>query len=225
MPQTTCTSRAAHACHCCGLIQHVPDVSTAHVACCARCRARLTNFAPVSAEQSRRSHTWPAALALAALVLYPIAMSLPVLHIQKLGHTRETTIWSGVVQLLADGHLIVGTIVLICSVVVPLAKIAGIFVLCISAGRESFLHQRHQALTFRTIEWLGRWGMIDVLLVAFLVAAVKLGDWVDVYAGPGVLAFAAVVVLSMLSSLTFNPKAIWLESSLRPSLAAPPHNR
>jgi paraquat-inducible protein A len=51
--------------------------------------------------------------------------------------------------------------------------------------------------------------MIDVLLVAILVAAVKLGDWASVAPGPGIIAFGGVVILSLLSSITFDPRAIW----------------
>jgi paraquat-inducible protein A len=135
-------------------------------------------------------------------------MALPVLQITKLGHAHDSTIWSGVVQMFADGHYLIATIVFLCSIVIPLGKILGIFTLCAPALRGR-LSPRHQALTYQTIDFLGRWGMIDVLLVAILVAAVKLGDWVNVAAGPGIIAFAAVVVLSLLSSITFDPRAIW----------------
>lgn len=199
-----------HACHCCGLIQSIPPVPAAHRAICPRCHSRL-DHTPVA-----QSLAWPAALALAALVLYPLAMSLPVLEIQKLGHSRAATIWSGVVQMYADGHALIGTIVLLCSIVVPLGKILGIFILCTPQLR-SRLSRRHRSLTYRTIDWLGRWGMIDVLLVAILVAAVKLGDWVDVAAGPGIIAFAGVVVLSLLASLTFDPRSIWSDPTPSPA--------
>jgi paraquat-inducible protein A len=51
--------------------------------------------------------------------------------------------------------------------------------------------------------------MIDVLLVAVLVAAVKLGNWASVAPGPGAVAFASVVILSLLASSAFNPLSIW----------------
>lgn len=51
--------------------------------------------------------------------------------------------------------------------------------------------------------------MVDVLLVAVLVAMVKLGDLVEVTPGPGVAAFTAVVLLSLIASALFDPHAIW----------------
>ena len=61
------------------------------------------------------------------------------------------------------------------------------------------------------IEFIGRWGMVDVLLVAVLVAVVKLGDLVEVTPGPGVVVFGGVVILSLIASAMFDPHAIWEE--------------
>lgn len=191
-------------CPTCGLIQRLPDVLPAErVARCTRCRARVVH-APAS-----RSLAWPAALSLAGLILYPLAMTLPVLEVEKLGHRREATIWSGVVQLIADRQVAVGVLVFTCSMVVPMAKILGMFILCTG---DAVLARRHRAATYRAIDWVSRWGMLDVLLVAILVAAVKLGNWVDIRPGPGIAAFAAVVVLSLLASASFDPRAIWEEA-------------
>lgn len=192
------------ACHACGLIQRVPPVPTGKRAICQRCRSRLAE------ESSRRSASTVTALCLAALILYPFAILLPVISISEMGHSNTSTIWSGMVSLFAGGQLLVGAVVLLGSVVAPLGKLSAM--LALSLG-DLVLHRRRQAMTYRVVEWLGRWGMLDVLLVATLVAAVKLGDWVDVHPGPGVLAFTAVVVLSMLASAAFDPKAIWQESN------------
>lgn len=191
------------ACPVCGLIQRVPgEVPAGREARCRRCRGRLGHGA------AARSLAYPAAFSLAALVLYPLAMTLPVLRIERLGHTNTATIWSGAVQLITGRQVAVGVLVFVCSVVVPLAKILGMFLLCTG---DAVLGRRHRSATYRAIDWVSRWGMLDVLLVAILVAAVKLGDWIDVAPGPGIAAFAAVVVLSLLASATFDPRAIWEE--------------
>lgn len=198
----------------CTLIQSLPAhaPSPTHTLRCARCHAALTHSAT-------RSLAWPAALSLAALILYPLAMALPVLRIERMGHSSESTIWSGTRQMFRDGHIVIGFIVFTCSIIIPLAKILGIFTLC--TGDRLLAHRPHRALTYRIIDWLGRWGMIDVLLVAILVAAVKLGDWVDVHPGPGIIAFAGVVTLSLLASITFDPRAIWSEPTPLPSAPNP----
>ncbi|MCL4742133.1 MAG: paraquat-inducible protein A [Phycisphaerales bacterium] len=188
------------ACHRCGLVQRVGVVPRGYRARCPRCAATVRHA------RHPRSNARAASFALAALLLYPAALSLPVMQVQRLGHAHEATIWSGVVSLLAEGQTAIGLVVLFCSVVAPLAKLAATFALC--AG-DALLQRRHRATAYRLVEFLGRWGMVDVLLVAVLVAAVKLGDWVTVQAGPGVAAFGAVVVLSLLASASFDPHAVW----------------
>ena len=92
------------------------------------------------------------------------------------------------------------------SIVAPVAKLSALFVLSfggqlLSSGSRSWI--------YHAVEFIGRWGMLDVLLVAILVAVVKLGDLVEVTPGPGVIVFGMVVMLSMLASISFNPHAIW----------------
>jgi paraquat-inducible protein A len=154
--------------------------------------------------------TWAGAFALGALVMYPLAVSLPVLELRKLGHVKSVTVWSGAVDLINEGQAAVGLLVFCCSIVVPLLKLGGIVLLGIEgvwAGPE----ERRRA--HRILEWLGRWGMLDVLLVAILVAAIKLGNWADIHTGPGVVAFASVVVMSLMASAVFDPRALetWRE--------------
>jgi paraquat-inducible protein A len=187
------------ACHCCGLIQRLPALDSPERAHCARCD---TPFAH-GVDQS-----WTIAAAVAALILYPIAMSLPVLSIERFGVRNQTDIWHGAINLVTGGHVVVGLVVLVCSVIVPLLKLGGLLGLSLTAGR---FRDRHRAFTYRLIEAAGRWGMIDVMLVAGVVAAVKLGDLVSVDAGPGAVIYAAMVGMSLLAGATFDPRAMWRE--------------
>ena len=147
-----------------------------------------------------------AAVALAALICYPLGITLPVLRLERMGHVQEASIWSGMIALIESGQMVIGVIVLVCSIVIPVVKLAGLFFLCV---RTPAIRRRHQARLYRWIERAGRWGMIDVLLVALLVAAVKLGDLVRITPGPGVVAFTVCVLLSLLAAACFDPHAIW----------------
>jgi paraquat-inducible protein A len=199
MPSTGDVS--IRACPCCGLAQVVARPDAGQVMCCARCGARLTPRLG-----AWRSNSRTAAIALAALVLYPLAVTLPMIEIEQFGHHREASIIQGVIELLARGHLLVGLVVLLCSIVLPLGKLAAL--LALSVGGLG-LARHHQALTYRIVEFTGRWGMLDVLLVAILVAALKLGDLVEVNAGPAAIAFTICVVLSLLAAASFDPHRLW----------------
>ncbi|MEL6330035.1 MAG: paraquat-inducible protein A [Planctomycetota bacterium] len=188
------------ACHACGLIQRLPTLRPDQRARCRRCRQALRRRARPNAAARC------AALSATALVLYYPAMTEPVLQIQRFGYTTESTILDGASALIAEGSVGVGLIVLVCSIVAPVAKLLAL--LAISAG-SLVPGAAHRALLYRVVEWIGRWGMLDVLLVAMLVAAVKLGSWAEVTAGPGAFAFAGVVVFSILASAAFDPHAIW----------------
>ena len=170
-------------------------------ACCPRCATTLAR-----PHAAARSASRTAALAAAAVILYPLAVTLPMVRIEKFGHLHEASIVEGVVTLLASGHVLIGVVVLLCSIVLPLGKLAAL--LTLSLGGVSLRHSA-RAATYRVVEFTGRWGMLDVLLVAILVAAVKLGDLVEVTAGPAAFAFTACVLLSLAASAAFDPHGIW----------------
>jgi len=199
-------------CRGCGLVQTVPSVPTAGAVAaarsayhCHRCDRRL----PDPAGRAWRQ-TWTRATATAALILYPLAVSLPILEVSKLGRSRETGILEGTARLLTDGHVFVGSVVLVCSVLLPLVKLVSLLVL---SGGGGALRRRHRALTFRVVEWTGRYGMLDVLCVAVLVAVLKLGDVVDVTVGPGALVFGSCVLLSLFATAIFDPHDLWEEEA------------
>lgn len=184
-------------CHCCGLAQRLPPVPSGWRPVCGRCGATLRHV-------SRRRNDWTQALALAALCLYPPALLLPMLHLERLGHSQDSSLLAGVVTLWSDGHWLLGTVIFLFSVLLPLAKLVALWQL---AGPA--LRARRRAGWYHLVEFVGRWGMLDVLLVAVLVAFVKLGDLVIIAPGPGLLAFMAMVLLSLLAGLVFNPLLMW----------------
>ena len=145
------------------------------------------------------------AMSLAALLLYPAAVLLPVLRIDRFGLAHETSVVQGTISLWRDGHPWLSMVVLVCSVVVPLVKIAGLLALSSGLIRVSLPVGRR---LWGSIDALGRWGMLDVLLVAVLVAVVKLGDLVRIEPGPGAALFALMVVCSLVASAVFDPRTI-----------------
>jgi paraquat-inducible protein A len=201
---------ALKACHCCGLVQRLPALGSDCAALCARCGTTLWHPA------RRRSKGRTFAAALAALILFPLAVGLPIMRFERLGHAHDASVWSGSIGLLARGELFVGGVVLLCSFVIPLAKLLGLLAI---TGPRSLLGRRHRAATYRAIELAGRWGMLDVLVIAILVAWVKLGDLVQVRPGPAAAAFTLCVVLSLCASAWFDPHALWEEEE--PQRAAP----
>ncbi|MBM4106468.1 MAG: paraquat-inducible protein A [Phycisphaerae bacterium] len=134
------------------------------------------------------------ALVVASLALYVPAVTLPVMTLSRLGHETSTSILGGIDALWQDGHWALAVVVGVCSVIVPLGKLVALLVL---SSRRSGPPPRS---LLAVLELTGRWGMLDVLLVAALVAAVKLGELVQIEPAPAILAFAGCVAASIVAT-------------------------
>lgn len=190
------------ACPSCGLVCR-SDVPLAH-AHCPRCAAPLHRRKPYSLTRS-----W--ALLIAAVILYIPANLLPIMLTSNLFEARADTIISGVIVLWQAGSPELAVIVFVASVVVPLLKIAVLALLLITAQRRSAWRREERAKLYRMIELIGHWSMLDVFVVALLVALVNFGSFAAVHAGGAAVAFGAVVVLTMLATMSFDPRLIWDE--------------
>lgn len=193
------------ACHCCGQIHQLPTLAHNEVAVCSRCQSVFGSrqTGSVAAAQT-------AALAVAAFLVFWPAVLLPIVEIERLGHKHASSILFGSLELIRHGNLLVGLVVFVFSIVFPLSKI----ILLLELSLLNLLGRKHKAWTYRLMEHVGRWSMMDVMLLAFLVMLVKLGSLVEFHFGPAVIAFVACVVLSMSASLCFDPHAIWDEESV-----------
>ena len=192
------------ACHCCGMVHALPELAERQVARCLRCSSVL--HLP---DHSGRANSRARAFALAALFLFPVAVTLPIMRIERFGDLQDASIWSGALGLIEEGAWFVGIVVILCSLFIPLMKLGGILIL---TSKRPFFSRRRRAWTYRMIELAGRWGMLDVLLISVVVAWLKMGDLVSVHPGPAAWTFTGCVLLSLLASASFDPHALWLRS-------------
>jgi paraquat-inducible protein A len=169
---------------------------------CPRCGAELT-----SRRHHSQQYTW--ALVVAAAICYVPANVLPVLSTTALGSTESDTIMGGVVLLYTTGSWPLALIVLVASVMVPLGKLVALSYLLIVAQRGWLGSNRERTRLYRLVQFIGRWSMLDVFVDTFTVALVQLQPLMSVEPGPGVLFFAAVVVLTMMAAESFDPRLVW----------------
>lgn len=187
-------------CHACGLVAPVaPGRRRAH---CARCGCALHRRRPDSVKR-----TW--ALLIGAAILYIPANLLPVMSTRALFGSTDDTIMSGVVFFWRSGSKGMAAIIFTASVVVPMLKLAVLTLLAWSAQRRSRWRPLQRTVLYRLVEFVGRWSMLDIFVVTLTVALVRFQTLAVITAGPGALAFGAVVVLTMLASLQFDPRLIW----------------
>ena len=193
----------------CGLVQRLEELGPGLVAECARCGARLRRHKPNSLART-------AAFSLAALTLYIPANIYPILEMKLYGAYSRNTVWDGCRSLFEHGEVLVAVVVFLASMVIPFLKLVGLFFLVTTAALGSPRLRPARTWIYRAIDVIGPWAMLDVFLLAVLVALVKLGELATVLPGPGLLAFAAMVVLTILASGSFDPRLIWVDRTRRP---------
>ena len=170
---------------------------------CARCGANLHGRTPNSIRRA-----W--AFLIAAVILYIPANILPILHTGNLfGGTRTDTIMSGVAHLWETGSAGLAIIIFIASIVIPFAKILSLGFLLVTTQRRSQWKTLLRTRLYRATHWIGRWSMTDIYVGATLVALVHLGPFANIEPGDGAIAFGAVVVLTMLATISFDPRVMW----------------
>lgn len=169
---------------------------------CSRCGGALHARRPNSL-----ARTW--ALLLTAAILYIPANLLPIMTVNSLGKGQSDTIMSGVIELVNYGMLPIAAVVFVASILVPTFKLIGIALLLYSIQRHQPMSARQRILMYRFIEWIGRWSMLDIFVIAILVAVVNFGSLASIEPGLGAAAFASVVIMTMLAALTFDPRLIW----------------
>ncbi len=152
-----------------------------------------------------------AALAVAAAVMLVPANLLPVLSTANAGRIQTDTILSGTRSLWRHDLSAIAIIVFTASILIPILKVVGIGWLVISARRRRGDPRRLTRL-YATLDFIGRWSMLDVYLVAFLAGLVQFGSLATVQPRSGIVAFAAAVVLTMLATRAFDPRILWPDS-------------
>lgn len=188
-------------CHSCDLLVKAPGEQHAELSC-PRCGAALHRRKPNSL-----ARTW--AFVIAAFICYIPANLMPMTVITSLGNVQSDTIMSGVIYFLQHGEWPIGLVILIASIVVPLTKLFILIYLLISVQRKSQWRPAERTRLYRVTEAIGRWSMTDIYVVTILVALVHLGNLATIEAGTGAIFFGAVVVLTIIAAMTFDPREIW----------------
>lgn len=188
------------ACHACGLVSRLS--SGAQENRCPRCDASMHIRKPKSI-----GRTW--ALIIAALVLYVPANVLPVTITRSLFGVQSDTIMSGVAYFWSTGSYDLAIIIFTASIFVPLVKLLALSFLTLLAQRRIRWDPLQCTRLYRMVEFIGKWSMLDVFVVALLATLVNFSTLAAISAGPGAIAFGAVVVITMFAALTFDPRLLW----------------
>ena len=196
------------------MIEHTKEEDEQHDLAhrCRRCQRpyRLGNYGPATAAcpfcgapathavSQIRWNGVAASLAIAAAVVLAVAVFVPIMSISKLGQQNVFSLLGGVLDLYGHGHLLLGSIIFVFSILFPLAKLAMVL------GATSRLLPLGPAARHRLhviAAATGKYSLLDVLVIAILVVLLKLGDMVEVHVRAGTYLFCLAIVLSIVASL------------------------
>ena len=195
-PRSSAAAHGISVCHTCRKL----TPSTLHR--CSLCNAKLH-------VRQTDSLARTVALVVTACILYIPANVLPIMTTDQLGSSIDSTIIGGVILLWELESYPVAAVIFVASVMVPVGKLGILLVLSWSVMRGEKLRARERAVAYRVTEFIGRWSMIDVFVVAILVSLIQLGSLMTIRPGTAALAFCAVVTITMIAAESFDPRLIW----------------
>jgi len=169
---------------------------------CPRCHSKTYLRNPYSVQKA-------AAWLVTSLICYIPANLLPIMYTISLGDETPATLISGVITLWNSGSYPIALIIFFASVVVPLAKALILSFLCIMVTKPANLYTKGYTKVYQLTEFIGKWSMIDVFVVAILVALVQLGNLMSVIPGLGIVFFTVMVLCQMMAAHAFDPRLLW----------------
>ncbi len=183
-------------CHTCGRVNPIGD------SLCLRCRTPL---------HSRKENSIQRCLAysLVSIIAYIPANIWPIMIVTNLGRTEQSTILAGVATFWQMKAYPVAITIFIASVMIPALKLMALGWLCALSCGWVKTSPRWATRIYWLTELVGRWSMVDVFVVAILVALVQLGNIMSIAPGTAAVSFGLMVILTMLAAISFDPRVIW----------------
>jgi paraquat-inducible protein A len=192
----TAASKGIACCHVCN------QLNFSNLSHCTRCKGRLHLRYPNSIQRTL-------AFVFTAILLYIPANIYPIMTTTLLGDASPSTIISGVVLFVEHGSYFVAFVIFTASVLIPIAKMLIIIWLCYATTRDTRLSELELTRLYRITEFIGKWSMIDIFVVAILVALVHVTGLMVIEPGLAARAFALVVILTMVAAHQFDVRLIW----------------
>lgn len=192
----TAASKGIACCHLCN------QLNMSKLSNCTRCNGRLHLRYPNSIQRTL-------AFVFTAILLYIPANLFPIMTTTLLGDASPSTIISGVILFVEHGSYFVAFVIFTASVLIPIAKMLIIIWLCYATTRHTRLNEYELTRLYRATEFIGKWSMIDIFVVAILVALVQVTGLMIIEPGLAARAFALVVILTMIAAHQFDVRLIW----------------
>ncbi len=195
------------ACLECDLLQREVALPPGGKACCPRCGADLYRDTPNSIDRTL-------AFTLAAVVLFVLANTFPIVGLDIKGHHNATTLIGAVHTLYQQDKFLVASLVFVTAILAPAIQLAALTYMMLPLRRGRV--PRGLALVFRLMQAVRPWGMVEVLMLGVLVSLVKLAAIAQVIPGVALWSVALLMFMVAAASAAFNPRDVWARLPVTP---------
>ena len=204
VPTSSLTGKEAELvlCHTCHKTMPVSELALEKNPECPRCGESMHQR-----KQNSIGRSW--ALVITAAILTLPANLLPIMEVEYLGQPEASTIMDGIIYFFQEGSYGIGAIILTASILVPLFKISGMLLILLSIRFHWATWLRHKGFMFRFIEFVGRWSMLDIFVIALLCALVQFGYLSTINVAPAAFYFTGVVLSTMFAAISFDRRLLW----------------
>ncbi len=204
LPADALTGREAGLvlCHTCHKTMPVSELAGEMDPECPRCGESMHQR-----KFNSTSRSW--ALVMTAAILTLPANLLPIMEVEYFGQPEASTIMDGIIYFFQEGSYGIGAIILTASILVPLFKISGMTLILLSIRFHWTSWLKHKSMMFRFIEFIGRWSMLDIFVIALLCALVQFGYLSTINVAPAAFYFTGVVLATMFAAISFDRRLLW----------------
>ena len=189
-------------CHTCHKTMPLSELAQKNNPTCPRCGESMHQR-----KHNSISRSW--ALVITAAILTLPANLLPIMEVEYLGQPDANTIMDGIIYFFQEGSYGIGAVILTASILVPLFKISGMILILLTIRFQWRNWLKHKSIMFRFIEFVGRWSMLDIFVIALLCALVRFGYLSTINVAPAAVYFTGVVLSTMFAAISFDPRLLW----------------
>ncbi len=151
------------------------------------------------------------ALVVCAILLYIPALLYPMMIITKLGLVKVSTIMGGIIDFIDDQNYFIAGVIFFASIIIPVTKLTGLLIIFISLKINIKISNKAKIRILKFIEYIGKWSMIDIYVVAILASVVNYGEVFNIKGGLAATSFTLVVIITMIAAQRFDTRIIWDE--------------
>ena len=169
---------------------------------CTRCGKTLRH-------RRKESISRTLALTVAGVLLYIPANLWPIATLPINYQPLKYNVFGGVVDLVTAGLIPLALLVFTASFAIPILKLVGLMWCVVSVLRRSDRHLVAKTRTYRLVEEIGRWSMVDPFVIGCFVPVMHYNSLIYGRAEPAAVPFTAVVVLTIIGAKTFDPRLMW----------------